>query len=95
MVDRLGPMLKEKGFVELNESINYEDVNVQNAIIDILYEGVCGDQEKHTGEQGEFFTLDGSENLGNTDIFVGDGFDLVHKHGKVIYQIYLQKKVKH
>ena len=24
---------------------------------------------------------DGSENLGVTDMFVGDGFDLVHKHG--------------
>ena len=79
--DRLGPMLKEKGFVELNESINYDDVNIQNAIIDILYEAVEGDQEWHTGEQGEFFTLDGSENLGNTDYFKGDGFDIIHSHG--------------
>ena len=81
--DRLGPILKEKGFVELNESINYNDTRVQDLIIDTLYEGVCGDQEKHTGEDGEFFTLDGSENLGVTDIFVGDGFDVVHKHGQV------------
>ena len=79
--DKLGPMLKDKGYVELNESINYDDVNVQNAIIDILHEGTCGDQEWHTGEQGEFFTLDGSENLGNTDMFVDDGLDIIHKHG--------------
>ena len=34
-----------------------------------LNEMVGGDQEWHTKEQGEFFTLDGSENLGNTDYF--------------------------
>ena len=27
------------------------------------------------------FTIDGSENLGNTDMFVDDGFDIIHKHG--------------
>ena len=81
--DKLGPILKEKGFVELNESIDYNDKKTQNVIIDILYEKVCGDQEKHTGEQGEFFTFDGTENLGVTDMFVDDGFDLVHKHGNV------------
>ena len=81
--DKLGPMLKDKGYVELNESINYNDVNVQNAIIDILHEEVCGDQKKHTGEQGSLFTMDGTENLGVTDMFVDDGFDLVHKHGNV------------
>ena len=48
-----------------------------------LYEGVCGDQEWHTGEQGQFFTLDGSENLGNTDYFKDDGFDIIHNHGDV------------
>ena len=77
---KLGPMLKEKGFVELNESINYDDVNVQNAIIDILYEGVCGDQDLHTGDQGDFFTLAGTENLGNTDMFKDDGFDIIHQY---------------
>ena len=79
--DKLGPMLKEKGFVELNESIDYNNKEMQNIIIDILYEDVCGDQEKHTGEQGGLFTMDSSENLGVTDMFVDDGFDLVHKHG--------------
>ena len=34
-----------------------------------LQEIVGGDEEWHTKEQGEFFTLDGSENLGNTDYF--------------------------
>ena len=52
-------------------------------LYNLLTEGVCGDQEKHTGEQGEFFTFDGTENLGVTDMFVDDGFDLVHKHGNV------------
>ena len=52
-------------------------------LYNLLTEGVCGDQEWHTGEQGQFFTLDGSENLGVTDMFVDDGFDIVHKHGKV------------
>lgn len=79
--DKLGPMLKEKGMVDLNESIDYEDKKTQNIIIDVLYEKVCGDQEWHTGEQGEYFTLDGTENLGNTDMFVDDGFDIIHKHG--------------
>ena len=78
--DRLGPMLKDKGYVELNESINYDDVNVQNAIIDILHEGVGGDQEWHTKEQGDFFTMSDSENLGSTDIFKGDGFDIIHQY---------------
>jgi len=81
--DKLGPMLKEKGMVDLNESIDYNNKETQDIIIDILHEKVCGDQEWHTGEQGQFFTLDGSENLGVTDMFVGDGFDLVHKHGQV------------
>jgi hypothetical protein len=76
-------MLKEKGMIDLNESIDYDNTETQNIIIDVLYEKVCGDQEKHTGEQGEFFTFDGSENLGVTDMFVDDGFDLVHKHGNV------------
>ncbi len=76
-------MLKEKGMIDLNESIDYNNKETQNIIIDVLYEKVCGDQEWHTGEQGEFFTLDGSENLGVTDMFVDDGFDIVHKHGKV------------
>ena len=79
--DKLGPMLKEKGMVDLNESIDYEDKKTQNIIIDVLYEKVCGDQDKHTGEQGEYFTLDGTENVGNTDMFVDDGFDIIHKHG--------------
>ena len=78
--DRLGPILKEKGFVELNESTNYNDTKVQNLIIDILYESVEGDQEWHTGDQGEFFTLAGTENLGNTDMFKGDGFDIIHQY---------------
>jgi len=34
-------------------------------------------------EEGEYFCLAGSENLGTTDIFKGDGFDLVHKFGNV------------
>jgi len=79
--DKLGPILKEKGFVELNESIDYNNKKTQNILIDILYEKVCGDQDKHTGEQGDLFTMDGSENLGNTDMFVDDGFDIIHKHG--------------
>ena len=78
--DRLGPILKEKGFVELNESINYDDTKVQNLIIDILYEGVGGDEEWHTGDQGDFFTLAGTENLGNTDMFKDDGFDIIHQY---------------
>ena len=45
-----------------------------------ISEGVAGDQEKHTGEQGGFFTLDGSDNIGNTDIFRDDGFDIIHQH---------------
>lgn len=44
-----------------------------------LTEMVGGDQEWHTKEQGEFFTLDGSENLGNTDYFKEDGFDIIHQ----------------
>ena len=44
-----------KGFVELNESINYNDKGQD--IIRSLYWKVCGDQEKHTGEQGEFLLL--------------------------------------
>jgi hypothetical protein len=44
-----------------------------------LTEMVGGDQEWHTKEQGEFFTLDGSENLGNTDYFKDDGFDIIHQ----------------
>ncbi len=52
-------------------------------LYNLLTEGVCGDQEKHTGEQGSLFTMDGTENLGVTDMFVDDGFDLVHKHGNV------------
>ena len=46
----------------------------------MLSEGVEGDQEWHTKEQGDFFTLDGSENLGSTDIFKDDGFDIVHQY---------------
>ena len=34
-------------------------------------------------EEGEYFCLAGSENLGATDLFKGDGFDLVHKFGNV------------
>jgi len=45
-----------------------------------ISEGVAGDQEKHTGEQGGFFTLDGSDNIGNTDLYKGDGFDIIHQH---------------
>ena len=52
---------------------------MKNLIKKIL-EGVAGDQELHTGEQGDLFTLDGSENLGNTDIFKDDGFDIIHQH---------------
>ena len=49
-------------------------------IIDILYEGIEGDQEWHTKEQGDFFTMSDSENLGSTDLFKDDGFDLIHKY---------------
>ena len=48
---------------------------------DTYSKGIAKDQEKHTGEQGEFFTVDGSENLGVTDMFVDDGFDIIHQHG--------------
>ena len=44
-----------------------------------LQEKAGGDEEWHTKEQGEFFTLDGSENLGNTDYFKEDGFDIIHQ----------------
>ena len=47
-----------------------------------LNERVGGDKEWHTKEQGEFFTLDGSENLGNTDYFKDDGFDIIHQSSK-------------
>lgn len=47
--------------------------------------GVATDQEKHTGEQGEFFTFDGSENLGVTDMFVDDGFDIIHQHAGEVH----------
>ena len=51
--DRLGPILKEKGFVELNESINYDDIKVQNLIIDVLYEGTCWVTKNGTQENKE------------------------------------------
>jgi len=58
-------------------------VSLQNLIDDYhskpLTEMVGGDKEWHTKEQGEFFTLDGSENLGNTDYFKEDGFDIIHQ----------------
>jgi len=44
-----------------------------------LNERVGGDEEWHTKEQGDFFTLSGSENLGNTDYFKDDGFDIIHQ----------------
>ena len=34
-------------------------------------------------EEGEYFCLAGSENLGVSDLFKGDGFDIVHKFGNV------------
>ena len=50
-VIKLGPILKEKGMIDLNESIDYDNTETQNIIIDVLYEKVCGDQEKHTGKE--------------------------------------------
>ena len=47
--------------------------------------GVAKDQEKHTGEQGEFFTFDGTDNLGVTDMFVDDGFDIIHQHAGEVH----------
>ena len=47
---------------------------------DTYNKGVAKDQEKHTGEQGEFFTFDGTDNIGVTDMFVDDGFDIIHQH---------------
>ena len=35
-------------------------------------------------EEGEYFCLAGSENLGTTDIFKGDGFDLVYSLGGAV-----------
>ena len=35
--------------------------------------------------EGEFFCLAGSENLGVTDIYKGDGFDLIHQHGGEVH----------
>ena len=43
--DKLGPMLQAKGMVDLNESIDYNDKKIQDLIIDVLHEIVCGDQE--------------------------------------------------
>jgi|ETNvirnome_6_100_1030635.scaffolds.fasta_scaffold01138_16 predicted kinase len=51
----------------------------------ITAEGVEGDQEWHTGKQGDLFTLDGSENLGNTDIFKDDGFDIIHQYRENVH----------
>ena len=48
--------------------------------IPTISEGVGDDQKKHTGEQGGFFTLDGSDNIGNTDLYKDDGFDIIHQH---------------
>jgi len=48
--------------------------------IPTISEGVGDDQKKHTGEQGGFFTLDGSDNLGNSDLYKDDGFDIIHQH---------------
>eukprot|EP01050_Picozoa_sp_SAG11_P000582 SAG11_NODE_19_length_25345_cov_5.090628_23_plen_1027_part_01 len=47
---------------------------------DTYNKGVAKDQEKHTGEQGEFFTFDGTDNIGVTDMFIDDGFDIIHQH---------------
>ena len=52
---------------------------------DKYQKGVGGDQEKHTGEQGEFFTFDGTDNLGVTDMFVDDGFDIIHQHAGEVH----------
>ena len=58
------------------------EVEPSSKYVDIpkISEGVAGDQEKHTGEQGGFFTLDGSDNIGNTDLYKDDGFDIIHQH---------------
>ena len=37
-------------------------------------------KKKHTKEQGDFFTLSDSENLGSTDMFKDDGFDIIHQY---------------
>ena len=61
---------------------NIQDANEKEQIPDIptISEGVGDDQKKHTGEQGGFFTLDGSDNLGNSDLYKDDGFDIIHQH---------------
>jgi hypothetical protein len=52
---------------------------------DTYIKGVAKDQEWHTGKQGDFFTLDGSENLGVTDMFIDDGFDIIHQHAGEVH----------
>jgi hypothetical protein len=65
---------KRFGSLEINAEYQFNTTHTD------LSEGVEGDQEWHTKEQGDFFTLDGSENLGNTDIFKDDGFDIIHQY---------------
>ena len=77
------------GEMEAYEYGDYDsyDTNIRDVEFDGYYndvpkisEEVSGDSKKHTGEQGDFFTLDGSDNIGNTDIFRDDGFDIIHQH---------------
>ena len=68
---------------KVNSTIDFLTKEEVRELYNLLTEGVGDDQEWHTGEQGEFFTLDGSENLGNTDYFKDDGFDIIHNHGDV------------
>ena len=62
---------------------NAEEANYTGDADDLvpkITEAVGDDQKLHTKKQGDFFTLDGSENLGNSDFYDGDGFDIVHQH---------------
>ena len=77
------------GEMEAYEYGDYDsyDTNIRDVEFDGYYndvpkisEEVSGDSKKHTGEQGDFFTLDGSDNIGNTDIFRDDGFDIIHQY---------------
>ena len=71
---------KRFGPLEINAEYQFDTNNLTAPMLSKIIEGVEGDQEWHTKEQGDFFTLDGSENLGNTDIFKDDGFDIIHQY---------------
>ena len=61
---------------------------MHHLIKQILEEETSSAQDRTLCEdpaEGEFFCLAGSENLGVTDIYKGDGFDLIHQHGGQVH----------